>query len=408
MTKRLCLFLVFSSLISVKAKAQVTIGIDEAPVHGALLQLKNLADASSSDNINSTKGLGMPRMVLTNRYDLTNVLDNPSSTEEEDHIGLVVYQTGHQNSDEFGIFCPGLYVWNGEEWTEMFDINKNDKSRYDPATEILYDSEGNDYKTAQFGSAGRWMTQNLRSTLGHPCLKVGLSAGADDKLDEPLYYFPGGTSSPGVPEAPATWTKEQGLLYNWAAATMKKGGSDGKGQGFDEGEGYNAPNFAAGNVEETGVRGLCPKGWHLPSDKEWNELLCAISECRANKYSDACMITQVEDWDANWNVVKGWQGEFSGTHMKSKKTVLESYTTNGLSKTRTENGFDILLIGNALAAYHNLFGRYAYFWTSSAYDETKAWHRHFYHKEDANGNGKSIYRAPEGREYMFSVRCKQD
>ena len=54
-----------------------------------------------------------------------------------------------------------------------------------------------------------------------------------------------------------------GRLYTWAAAVDSAAafGNDGKGCG------YNAACFPAPIV-----RGVCPAGWHLPSDAEWDAL----------------------------------------------------------------------------------------------------------------------------------------
>jgi len=118
-TKLKLLIITFGTIFLVKTQAQVTIGLNEAPVDGALLQLKTIEDAVSNGGINATQGLGMPRMILTNKYDLTDILNSPTSGNREDHVGLILYQTGYQEHATLGIFCPGLYVWDGKEWQRL-------------------------------------------------------------------------------------------------------------------------------------------------------------------------------------------------------------------------------------------------------------------------------------------------
>ena len=57
-----------------------------------------------------------------------------------------------------------------------------------------------------------------------------------------------------------------GRLYTWAAVMDSAGvfGDGGKGCGYDVTCSAKEP-----------VRGICPEGWHLPSDAEWETLFTA-------------------------------------------------------------------------------------------------------------------------------------
>ena len=55
-----------------------------------------------------------------------------------------------------------------------------------------------------------------------------------------------------------------GRLYTWAAAVSKSESECGNGQ---------VCNLPAGED----IRGICPEGWHLPSEGEWNALTGAVS-----------------------------------------------------------------------------------------------------------------------------------
>ena len=124
------LFAVISliSLMSLHLHAQVTIGVGEEPVKGALLDLKS--KLPGTDNVTSeTGGLVLARVKLENQ----NTLEPFIKTTDPDwiadattkiktkHTGLIVYNLTNSpaDSDENKCFSPGLYLWNGAKW-EIF------------------------------------------------------------------------------------------------------------------------------------------------------------------------------------------------------------------------------------------------------------------------------------------------
>ena len=114
--------------------------------------------------------------------------------------------------------------------------------------------------------------------------------------------------------------------------------------------------------------GVCPSGWHLPSDEEWTTLTAFLG------------------------------GEFiAGSKMKS----VNGWYFNG--NGTNSSGFTALPGGNC---YRNeLFnGRTsrAYFWSSTETSSINAWNRHlYYNKED-------VSRDNYGKTHGFSVRCVKD
>jgi len=108
---------------------------------------------------------------------------------------------------------------------------------------VVFDPEGNVYKTIKIGNQ-IWMSENL-------AYLPAVSPPSSSSDTQPLYYVYGynGTS---VSEAKATANYgTYGVLYNWPAAMAGK---------------------ASSNNNPSGVQGVCPSGWHLPSDAEWTEL----------------------------------------------------------------------------------------------------------------------------------------
>jgi hypothetical protein len=116
----LTLTLVMTSATS--AKAQVTIGMREEPSPGSLLDLKEM---SAADNTTATKGLGLPRVGLSDLNRLYPMLPAGYSDEEKaKHIGLVVYNVNRYANNRDVIegeeYDPtGLRVWDGSRWQPL-------------------------------------------------------------------------------------------------------------------------------------------------------------------------------------------------------------------------------------------------------------------------------------------------
>jgi uncharacterized protein (TIGR02145 family) len=150
-------------------------------------------------------------------------------------------------------------------------------------------------------------------------------------------------------------------------------------------------------------QGICPEGWTLPNDYDWNQLEKEIAT-KPELYSTESN-TLSPAWDFNYEVAIGWRpGEGSpnaaswGRRMKSPTAV--NGATNGKSKT-DGTGFNALLVGIFESGSSAYFGTSTYFWSSSAGSATAAWRRTLY-----SGNS-GAYRGTANKYYLFSVRCKK-
>lgn len=106
----------------------------------------------------------------------------------------------------------------------------------------VYDFDGNCYSTVQLGHQC-WMRENLRTR--HYSDGTAIPYGAVDSYTAPFYAIP----SSSVDEV------ESGLHYSWVA-TMHGDSSS--------------------NANPSGVQGVCPNGWHVPSRSEWVEMLTYV------------------------------------------------------------------------------------------------------------------------------------
>lgn len=384
--------------------AQVTIGYDQDPARGALLQLKE------NDNINnnSTKGLGLPRLELTDLESLTDIIGNPDPIE---HIGLLVYNVNNSFCTNPNPIHRGIYVWIGNSWEPGFSENKTPVA----GTGTVTDRDGNVYPTMHYitevngvtTDAGTWMTQNLRVTrydtniVNPPGLTpTYILSDAEIAADTAIYYFPKPLNDNIAGNITQDRTffdshPEFGLMYNWYAATAKKNNAGGDNQGQGE------------TNEQTEVfQGICPNNWHLPSDKEWN-LLEKVIALSPEKYSTYPAGSTT--WDDQWNETVGFRpssgnGQGLAMQMPCKIVVSQYNDPNGKSLPNYKGGFNVLFVGfiNVSIGKEYGYGAVGIYWSSSSHDTGNAWFRELILGE----NGMDRNRI--GKNFLGSVRCVKD
>lgn len=97
---------------------QVAIGGGSVPLEGALLDLKE--QQADINNVTASKGLLMPRVMLTDLTKLTPMVKVESPENKKEHIGLQVYHVGGSSST----IDEGLKIWDGEQWVEYYETEK--------------------------------------------------------------------------------------------------------------------------------------------------------------------------------------------------------------------------------------------------------------------------------------------
>jgi uncharacterized protein (TIGR02145 family) len=156
-----------------------------------------------------------------------------------------------------------------------------------------------------------------------------------------------------------------GRLYTWAAAMDSVGewSTSGKGCGYGK---TSCSVASAGSA--TLVRGICPKGWHLPSRTEWNALFTAVggSSTAGQKLKS----------------LTGWNSGGNGTD------------AFGFSALPAGNRYDDGLF--------NYDGSYAYFWSSTEFNTYYAYYMRLFY---GLANGDLYY---NNKYNGFSVRCLKD
>jgi len=133
-------------------------------------------------------------------------------------------------------------------------------------------------------------------------------------------------------------------------------------------------------VTTPGAKGICPVGWHLPTDAEW---------CTLEQYVDPTITCSST----------GWRGIDGGGKLKETGTIHWAPPNTGATNS---SGFTALPGGNRFTdGNFNSLTYLAYFWSSSE-SGTTAWRRHLYY------DLATVNRDTNNKYLGFSVRCEKD
>jgi uncharacterized protein (TIGR02145 family) len=136
-------------------------------------------------------------------------------------------------------------------------------------------------------------------------------------------------------------------------------------------------------VTDTATQGICPEGWHVPSDYEWKILEGTTDHIYPVGHP-------------HWNDY-GWRGYDVGLNLKSTSGWLEN--GNGLNTY----GFTALPGGVRYdgGSFFYELGYRGFFWSSYGTSTIYAWYRFM-------SNYDKVYRYYSSKIYGFSVRCLKD
>jgi len=204
-----------------------------------------------------------------------------------------------------------------------------------------------------------WMAQNLN--YAYKGVKFEYYDGDKDKV-----YTSDSTSWCGGEMA----TQEEsdcsvyGRLYTWAAAMDSAGVEDENGAGKGCGRGTTC------NVTGT-VRGVCPIGWHLPSDEELKTLYANVGG-----------------------------KDIAAKHLKANSSLWETF--DGATNDDTY-GFAAIPAGyRYYDGYFNFQGSRSYIWSSTEKTETGAFRAYLAHYND------NLDHYSHDKDLGSSVRCLKD
>ena len=303
-----------------------TIDLTQTPGDGAY----TVTTSSTSKYVTVTLGTAAPLSSETATSVYMMIL--PGAQSENLQIGLKI----DGNWKEMSKTQPTGGFVRGKKY--VVELNTGGMS-----ANVLTDSR--DENTYSYKTIGTqvWMTENLAYL---PSV-VGPGTGSNSTA----YYYVYGYDGTDVDAAKATSNyTTYGVLYNWPAAMS---------------------GAASSSADPSGVQGICPTGWHLPSDAEWTTLTTYLG------------------------------GEsVAGGKMKEAG---ESHWTSPNTGATNESGFTALPGGyRYLSGTFLNVGSYGSWWSSTQSNTDSAWYRsllYYYSRVNRNYYNK---------EYGFSVRCLRD
>ena len=217
-----------------------------------------------------------------------------------------------------------------------------------PGAPTVTDVDGNVYNTVQIGEQC-WMRENLKTTKYANGTTIPL--GTVESYEVAYRYYPNGNSNN---------VAEYGFLYNWAAVMNGSASSD---------------------ANPSGVQGICPTGWHVPSDAEWTELTNYVKS--QSQY--------VCDGDED-NIAKALASETGWNSSTDNCAVGNNPSANNAT------GFSARPAGYYNGNYSN-FGSYAGFWSATQINSNTAYGRSLYY------NAAYVNWTGNGKNNGYSVRC---
>ena len=256
------------------------------------------------------------------------------------------------------------YAYNGfsvrcvrdEEPTPITDTTQNDDTTHlvygQPcqAAATLTDIDGNTYNTVQIGNQC-WMKENLRTT--HYADGAAIQNGVYSQYDVASWHYPNNDPNNAT---------IYGLLYNWTA-TMRAV--------FSSAE------------SPSGVQGVCPTGWHVPSLPEWMQMRMTVMKNReVDEVDDVARIAATLSGNTGWVV-----------------STVPDAAGNTSAFGRNASGFTALPAGWYTGAA-NGFGYNAAFWSTTYCEGDGYAYRLFL------GAGGATTSLSDGSSYdSYSVRC---
>ena len=324
---------------------------------------QTLSVAGTTLTISDGNSVSLPEGFSGDYNDLTN---KPTIPTVPTHVGAFINDAGYLTRDSLGD-CTCLTaaelqalldrISSLEEELNDLEQNLTITAQACPGVPTVTDIDGNVYNTVQIGEQC-WMRENLKTTKYANGTTIPL--GTTTSYDVAYRYYPNDNSAN---------VSDYGYLYNWAA--VMKGAS-------------------SSSANPSGVQGICPDGWHVPSDAEWTELENYVSSqsqyvCGGDEDNIAKALASEEGWnsstdncDVGYNPIANNATGFSA---------------------RPAGYYGGYYYGGYYTGYYGSFGNRAYFWSATQYYSDGAYARNL----DYNNANVTTYNSEKFDGY--SVRC---
>lgn len=418
-----------------------TIGGDKPDI----ITSTTLADGAESKDgtYSQTSFIFTPQEIAGGKYETATITfsDHTNTPKAAKDVVVGVFSClGTEDMSSVTITADNTETQNGHgRWSG--EIVRHER-KTDTGGDLIYD----EFYSAEFGAAGRWMTTNLVAykydlnggalnnfyTGGDPDILFNNNGNllllqendinGSDKYVKARYSYPGNRPIADG-ESPSTQflaNPRLGLLYTWDAASAGKGGATGNENVDNPGVlneyGFFPQGTNSGVSEQKHRQGICPKGWHLPSDYEWTQLEQEVIKLTSS-FADMTDINPTATPGSSWvdqsppdagAVGTEYRGTTHGKALKDPCETASGLTHRGASYKVSKGGFSLLLAGfisvrtgdnTVNGADHAKNGR---LWTSSSVEMNNASSRH------VSSSQSRVNQNANARNNLLSVRCKKD
>lgn len=273
--------------------------------------------------------------------------------------GVVAHPTTTIDSISFEQgMSPAMHIRLMDGTVESLELSTIDTAHIAPLTTWTFEDarDGNTYTAVMIGDQC-WMAGNLRYL---PIVYPG-NAGSTTGW----YYYVHGYMGTDVNAAMGTAEYQNyGVLYNWPAAMQGAAGSA---------------------ADPSGVQGVCPDGWHLPSDEEVKRMERFLG--MSSSQADA----------VGYRGSQGQGSRLAGSVQLWSPDALTGHPLFGAT------GFDARPGSlRSLGAFGTTLGEQFVIWTATDQGTPEAWYRGLNHTQTG------VLRNNIEREYGMSVRCVCD
>ena len=313
---------------------------------------------SSISNISETSATGGGDVISDGGADVFdrgvcwNTSEDPTLSDNKSQDGG---GTGSYASSLTDLVCGTIYYVRAYATNSAGTSYGQQVSFSTSECTTVTDIDGNVYQTVQIG-VQTWMAENLKVTRfadGSAISLVESTSGWDGVgySDKAYCWYDNSNANRDI----------YGGLYTWAAAMNGAGSS---------------------SSNPSGIQGICPDGWHLPSDSEWKELEMYLGMSQAT--AD----------------LQGWRGLDEGC--KLKETGIAHWDSPNTGATNS-SGFSALPAG--IRTYNGSFGAInsrTYIWSATENSLETAWYRRLEY------NNADVQRHDYRKDYGYSVRCVKD
>ncbi|MBW6497764.1 MAG: fibrobacter succinogenes major paralogous domain-containing protein [Bacteroidales bacterium] len=307
--------------------------------------------AISGGNISADGGA-----TVTARGVCWDTAENPTINDDktEDGTGVGSFTSNISGLEPNTTYYLRAYATNSEGTSYGQQEEFTTEESGQPG-EGVTDIDGNFYPSVIIGNQ-MWMAENLKTTKyqnGTPIEYPGVNNTAWQNNTTGAYAWYNNEID---------WKNSYGALYNWHAVNNSNG--------------------------------LCPAGWHVPSDAEWTELV---------NYAVAQGYPNNDEENGAANALKSCRqvssplgGDCATSNHPRWESSSPHYGTDKFGFSALPGGF------RAATGYYLGIGAHGYWWSSTEFSTTEAWYRAM--PLNYGNVIRSIYNNEEG----YSVRCVRD